>query len=198
MEIDWSTELLDQLAFQWDGALRPRLASLTDEQLLWEPVPGMWSIRRRADATSPMATGAADTVIDFALPPPRPAPLTTIAWRLGHIAIVFGERAANHFGEGGVGYETTDWPITAAAMLAFVDEQHDRWVEGVRALGADGLGRPCGPAEGPYAEAPMAALVLHVNREILHHGAEVALLLDLFDQRARLGDPLTTTTGGPS
>jgi len=198
MEIDWSTELLDQLAFQWDAALRPRLAALTDEQLLWEPVPGMWSIRRRADATSPMATGAADTVIDFALPPPRPAPLTTIAWRLGHIAIVFGERAANHFGEGGVGYETTDWPITAAAMLAFVDEQHDRWVEGVRALGADGLGRPCGPAEGPYAAAPMAALVLHVNREILHHGAEVALLLDLFDQRARLGAPLTTTTGGPS
>ena len=26
----------------------------------------------------------------------------------------------------------------------------------------------------------MAALVLHVNREVLHHGAEVALMLDLF------------------
>jgi hypothetical protein len=26
----------------------------------------------------------------------------------------------------------------------------------------------------------MAALVLHINREMLHHGAEIALLRDLF------------------
>jgi hypothetical protein len=182
MDIDWNTALLDQLSFQWDGALRPRLDGLTDEQLLWEPVPDMWSIRRRGDATSPMPTGAGDTVIDFAIPNPKPAPLTTIAWRLGHIALVYGERASNHFGDGSLGYASTDWPMTAAGMLAFVDEQHDLWVDGVRALGTEGLGRPCGPAEGPYADAPMAALVLHINREVLHHGAEVALMLDLFDQ----------------
>jgi hypothetical protein len=64
-------------------------------------------------------------------------------------------------------------------MLAFVDLHHDRWVDGVGTLGAEGLGRACGPAEGPYAAAPLAALVLHVNREVLHHGAEVALMLDL-------------------
>ena len=72
-----------------------------------------------------------------------------------------------------------------ADMLAFVDRHHDLWVDGVRSLGADGLGRPCGPAEGPYAEAPMAALVLHVNREVLHHGAEVALMLDLYTHMER-------------
>ena len=54
MEIDWTRSSLDQLGFQWDHVLRPRLDGLTDEQLLWEPVAGMWSIRRRADATSPM------------------------------------------------------------------------------------------------------------------------------------------------
>ena len=32
--------------------------------------------------------------------------------------------------------------------------------------------------------ANMAALVLHVNREIIHHGAEVALLRDLFGASA--------------
>ena len=26
----------------------------------------------------------------------------------------------------------------------------------------------------------MAALVLHINREALHHGAEIALMLDLY------------------
>ena len=29
----------------------------------------------------------------------------------------------------------------------------------------------------------MAALVLHINREALHHGAEIAMLLDLHAHR---------------
>jgi hypothetical protein len=29
----------------------------------------------------------------------------------------------------------------------------------------------------------MAALVLHINREVLHHGAEIALLRDLYRWR---------------
>ena len=56
-------------------------------------------------------------------------------------------------------------------------------VAGVRALDEEGLARPCGPAEGPYAEFPMATLVLHINREMIHHGAEVALLRDLYTHR---------------
>ena len=77
-------------------------------------------------------------------------------------------------------------------MLALVDGGHDAWVAGVRTLDADGLAAPCGPAEGPYAEYPMAALVLHINREVLHHGAEVALLMDLYAHRD------TLRTGGPT
>jgi len=38
--------------------------------------------------------------------------------------------------------------------------------------------------------ASMAALVLHVNREIIHHGAEVALLRDLY--RANAGGQLAS------
>jgi hypothetical protein len=49
----------------------------------------------------------------------------------------------------------------------------------VRGLGAAGLARPCGPAEAPFADAPLAALVLHINREAIHHGAEIVLLRDL-------------------
>ncbi len=50
----------------------------------------------------------------------------------------------------------------------------------MRGLGADGLARPCGPAEGRWSESPIAELVLHINREMLHHGAEIALLRDLY------------------
>jgi DinB superfamily len=185
--LDWTFELIDQLAFPWDHFLRPRLATLRDDQYLWEPVAGMWSIRHRGDATSTHATGAGDTVIDFGLPEPSPPPLTTIAWRLGHIAHVFGERAANHFGGDRVGYDTVDWPLTAAGGVDLVDRHHDAWIAGVRALDAEGLTRACGPAEGPFAEYPMATLVLHIHREALHHGAEVALMMDLFDRRGQLG-----------
>ena len=54
---------------------------------------------------------------------------------------------------------------------------------GVQSLGDARLARPCGPAEGPFAESSMATLVLHVNREALHHGAEIALLRDLYANR---------------
>ena len=38
----------------------------------------------------------------------------------------------------------------------------------------------------------MAALVLHINREALHHGAEIALLLDLHAHRH--GEPAHATS----
>ena len=58
----------------------------------------------------------------------------------------------------------------------------------MRGLDDDGLAEPVGPAEGPYAEAPCAALVLHIHREVIHHGAEIALLRDLYaHQRGRAG-----------
>ncbi|MGZ8745120.1 MAG: hypothetical protein ACXWXO_19570 [Nocardioides sp.] len=50
-------------------------------------------------------------------------------------------------------------------------------------LGEEGLVRPCGAAEGPYGDLPLAALVLHINREAIHHGADIALLRDLYAHR---------------
>lgn len=40
-----------------------------------------------------------------------------------------------------------------------------------------------GEAEGPYSRYPFLALVLHINREAIHHGAEVLLLRDLYRSR---------------
>ncbi len=182
VDIDWNGELFDQLDWHWQHHLRPRLEHLSDHEYLWEPVPGCWSLRRRDDARSPMAAGAADTVADFEYPEPQPAPFTTIAWRMAHISIgVLGMRAANHFGESGtVEYQTTDWPLTAAGGLALLDHHYERWTTGVRSLDQDGLRRPCGPAEGPFAEYPMAALLLHITREVIHHGSELCLMRDLY------------------
>ena len=180
-EIDWNQELVDQLDWHWQHHLRPRLDGLTDDEFLWEPVPG-WSLRKRDDARSPMAAGAGETVADFEYPEPDPAPFTTIAWRMAHMSIgVFGQRAANHFGvPGSVEYHTTDWALDAAGGLALLDHQYGAWIGGVRSLGRVGLDRQCGSYEGPFAEYSMAALVLHISREAIHHGSELCLLRDLY------------------
>ncbi|MFT3852116.1 MAG: DinB family protein [Ilumatobacteraceae bacterium] len=184
MTVAWNTALVDQLDWHWSNFVRPHLDGLDDARYLWEPVPGCWSIRRREDATGPFVDGPGDTVLDDQWPPPDPPPVTTIAWRMAHIAIgVFGQRAVDHFGADGLTElprEAVDWPITAAGGLALLDHWYGAWITGGRALGDDGLAHPCGPAAGPYAAEPLATLVLHVNREALHHGAEILLLLDLY------------------
>jgi DinB superfamily len=185
----WTARLLEQLTFHWDNHLRPRLEGLTDDEYLWEPVPGCWSLRPRSEAGTAMAAGAGDLVADFELPEPDPTPFTTIAWRLAHISVgVLGMRNASHFGAPPIDYQSADWPATADGALAGLDDGYRRWVEGVAALDAEALERPVGPAEGPWAEHSHAELVLHIHREVIHHGAEVLLLRDLYRRRC------TTTT----
>lgn len=75
---------------------------------------------------------------------------------------------------GPIGYESYDYPGDAATALDRLDAIYAAWMTGVRALGPEDLSRPCGPAEGPWGNEPMAALVVHINREMLHHGAEIA------------------------
>jgi len=122
--------------------------------------------------------------VEFARPEPIPPPVTTIAWRMAHLIVgILGQRAASHFGAPPIEWDSHAYAGSAAGALNQLDEAYAQWTEGVRGLGEDGLARPCGPAEGPYAELPLAALVLHINREAIHHAAEIALLRDLYRRR---------------
>ena len=86
MTTSLTTQLADQLDFHWTHALRPRLDGLTDDEYFWQPVPDCWTVHP-------------DGAIDFAYPPPEPAPFTTIAWRLAHVIVgVFAMRNHIHFG----------------------------------------------------------------------------------------------------
>ncbi|MEV0585752.1 DinB family protein [Nonomuraea sp. NPDC050310] len=181
--MDWNAHLRDQLDWHWTNQLRPRFDGLSDEEYLWEPVPGSWNVRRREAADPVLAVGSGAYVIDYA-PEADPPPVTTIAWRLAHLVVgVFGLRVAAHFGGPPVSYDTFDYTGSAEQALAQLDAAYAAWNAGVAALGEDGLLRPCGEAEGMYAERPLADLVLHINREAIHHGAEVSLLRDLYLRR---------------
>ena len=97
--------------------LRRRLDGLTDDEYLWEPVPGCWSVHRDP-------SGA--WVTDYAEPDPDPAPFTTIGWRLVHLAdckVMYHEWA---FGERRLTFPDLAAPATAAAALARLEEGHGR------------------------------------------------------------------------
>jgi hypothetical protein len=178
--LDWNHSLRAQWEGHWRGQVRSRLAGLTDAEYAWSPAPDAWSVRPRGTSTAPVQAGAGDFTIDFAFPEPDPPPFTTIAWRLGHVIVgVLAMRNATHFGAPAASYETWPYAGDAATALGQLDEQVDRWLAGVRDLGETGLRRPIGPAE-PYPEAPMADLVLHIHRELIHHLSEVCLLRDLY------------------
>ena len=82
--------------------LAPRAGDgpLTDQEYLWEPVPGAWSLRRRGEAVSPRPLGPGEWQLDSATGgDPDPTPVTTIAWRLGHLHWCFAGDWEWTFGE---------------------------------------------------------------------------------------------------
>ena len=177
-------DLVEQLDWHWQRQLRPRLEGLTDEEYRWEPVPGAWNVRPREPGAAPPQPGSGDFTIDWVFPEPRPARVTTIAWRMAHITVgVLAARLAGHFGGPPADYQTWEYAGTAAGALAQLDAAYAGWTAGVRGLDVEALRQPCGPVEGPWGDRPMSTLVLHINREVIHHGAEIALLRDLYAHR---------------
>jgi uncharacterized damage-inducible protein DinB len=112
--------------------------------------------------------------------------VTTIKWRLDHIILALADRSAKHLGRDPVSEDTYRFSPTAGGTLALLDQEYTTWVAGVRALGDDGPLLPCGPAEGSWRASPRAAVVTHIHKEVIHHGAEVALLRDLYAIRSSL------------
>ncbi|QPP08400.1 DinB family protein [Streptomyces bathyalis] len=178
--LDWNRTLRFQWEFHWEHQLRARLEGLTDDEYFWSPVPDAWSVRPCGSSKAPVAVGGGDFTIDYAFPEPVPPAFTTIAWRLGHVIVgVLAARNAAHFGAPAASYETWEYAGSAATALDQLKTQLDVWLTGVRGLGEDGLRVPVGSKE-PYPELPMADLVLHIHRELIHHLSEVCLLRDLY------------------
>jgi hypothetical protein len=181
VDVDWGALLIGQLEFYWTAHLRPRLEGLTDEEYFWEPVDGCWTVRRGPDGRY---------LRDGAWPEPSPAPVTTIAWRMMHVAVgCFAIRVSTFFGDGSVPadahmfdprHEPADLPATAADGVAFLDANYRRWHDAIAGLDADALCAPLGPKGAHFANDPMAALIAHINREVMHHGGEICLLRDLY------------------
>ncbi|HEV8065160.1 MAG TPA: DinB family protein, partial [Acidimicrobiales bacterium] len=151
------------------------------DEYFWQPLPGSWTLRRRGSSAAPVSLGAGEFTMDYASETPDREPVTTIAWRLAHLIVVFASTTARHFGGPPAEQATFGYSGTAQGALRQLDEAHESFVQGVRRLGAAGLARPQGPTQPPaFADAPMAKLILYINLEAIHHGAEICLLRDLY------------------
>ncbi len=190
-EIAWPAVIGDQLQFHWSRLGRPRLDGLTDDEYLWEPVPDCWSLRRRPARVDGSGRGLG---IDAAARGSAIDPVTTIAWRLGHLIVdILGARTHRLFDGPAVERDDYPFPETAESALKQLDDAYLRWSDGVTHLTEDELARPCGPEEPYFQGQPLATLLLHVNRELLCHCAEVALLMDLYAHGSvRLSGPRRT------
>ena len=180
--------VIGQIDYWWNAGFRRRLQGLSDEEYLWEPAPGCWTLRPADDGT---------VLYDHEWPPPRPAPVTTIAWRLCHIGVgCLANRTSRLFPD--VAPEVLDqrmwegpvpFPLSAGGALEFLDRWWEAWRVGLVAGGEDGLWEPIGEREWDIPSMqlghadPVIGLVLHVHREVMHHGAEVCLLRDLYPHR---------------
>jgi len=190
VDIDWNAELVDQLEWHWEHQLRPRLEGLSDDEYFWEPVPGCWTVTRRGESTAPISLGEGEFTMDYANPPHDREPVTTIAWRLAHLVDGFGPPTVPHFVSRPAHRSAIGYSGTAEGALRQLDAGYEAWIRDVRHLGATGLAQPQGAlSPAAFADAPMARLILYTHVEVIHHGAEICLLRDLYlwrDDRAGL------------
>ena len=152
-----------------------RLTGLGDVEYFWEPVPGCWTIRKSDDGRF---------YADGVQPAPQPPPFTTLAWRLAHLTACYGADRNGTFLH--VELEprvlTADGarPGTASEALDLLARAHARWRAHLTAVPPDVMGERLGRVAGPFAEGTLTGFVLHMVDEFVHHGAELALLRDLY------------------
>lgn len=172
MDVALRPLLFETFDFVW-ARLRARIADLDDEEYRWEPTAEVWTVREKDGRW----------VCDWVRPDPVPPPITTIAWRLWHIADCLASYVAPHLGEWPLPGEFGDWTPEAATARERLELSYVTFSARIADLGEDGLRRELGPAWGPYEHDSWAALVLHALDEVAHHGAEIGLLRDLYRDR---------------
>ncbi len=173
------------------AALSPRTGDgpLTDEEYLWEPVPGAWSIRRRGKSASPRPYGPGEWQIDSAGGDLDPTPVTTIAWRLGHLHSCFAGDWEWTFGERRR-TDLVDFSPSAAVAVERFWATMDRWrndVASVTPEQLDTVGFDQAP-NSDAAEFPFISVIAGANIELIHHMAEIGVLRDLYRHRAGVTD----------
>ncbi len=173
----------DLLRYQFDRCCQRLLRSLDGldhAEFFWEPAPGCWTVHRREDDRGVTADGSGDWVIDYALPEPRPAPLTTIAWRIVHLGavnILYWDYA---FGPATASFDL-ELPGDATTARQWLVDSQRQLIDTIAELSDADLDEPRRTNWGE--RWPTWRLLATLVDEQTHHGAEISLLRDLYRVR---------------
>ena len=190
---DWSlTEIptvraavRSQLEFSW-WELSRRLATVTQDEFAWEPAPGALSVRLRSQTTAARTFGVGDWVVEWPRGYDEPGP-RTIAWLVAHLTEVLTERYDWTFGAHEARRDTLTYSGEVGPAIAALTQVVDAWRAGIAQMSDDDM-FTVGFSQATEIDqrAPFAQLVLHVNRELIHHGSEICTLTDLYRLRKDL------------
>jgi len=151
--------------------LERRLVGLGDAEFFWPPAPGAWTILE----------GPHGWTYEYEFAPPPPTPVTTIAWRLHHIAAnnwIYWEYA---FGAARLTFPDLTVHHTATDAIINWRASTDPIVTWLENATEDALNETRPHHLGPDLSAREIVTIL--LDEQIHHGAEIALLRDLYAHR---------------
>ncbi|WP_426593658.1 DinB family protein [Cellulomonas sp. McL0617] len=186
-DFDWSLNevptaraaVRSQLEYSW-FELRGRLTTVTQDEFTWEPVPGALSVRRRAESTAARTFGVGEWVVEWPAGRDEPGP-RTVAWLVAHLTEVLTERYDWTFGEHRLRRPDLSYSGEVGTAVAALTAVADAWRSGIAEMADDDIFTVgFSQATEIDAQAPFAQLVLHVNRELIHHGSEIFTLTDLY------------------
>ncbi len=170
---------IELLLVQLDEAyerLSRRLEGLTDEEYLWQPVPGGWSIRRGEDGR---------WAADYDFPDPVPAPFTSVSWRLLHIAdckIMYHDYA---YGTAALSFPDLEAPRTSAAAIERLTEGQQLLRDDLTGLADDAaLDADVGTNWGETW--PAWRIFWTMIEHDAWHGGEIGTMRDLYRNRSKV------------
>jgi uncharacterized damage-inducible protein DinB len=117
----------------------------------------------------------------------RPAPGDqdiSLEWRLNHIATLLAEdRNAVWLDQTPASTQLPE-AQDAVQTLELLDASYALWRKVLTSLTDESLDKALGPRAGFYGKDTRRSFVLHILDELIHHGAEAALLRDLYGHRS--------------
>lgn len=116
---------------------------------------------------------------------PTRDPDLSVQWRLRHLTHVLAEPRNGPW----LGLPVVTNPDESATdadhALTALRDAFGQWRDLVRQVPSDGWAQPLGAIAGAYRGDTRYSFALHVADELIHHGAEAALLRDLFADQHR-------------
>jgi hypothetical protein len=77
-------------------------------------------------------------------------------------------------------FDPDEVPATADGAVEWLGQAYDRFRTHIAAVDSATLTDPMGPIAKMFASSSRAAFVLHELDELIHHGAEIGVLRDVY------------------